>query len=372
MKTQRCVIAMMDGFGIDYYRRSEMPALKGMAGDGFFKEGRAVYPTLTNANNVSIVCGAWPERHGVTTNCYYDEAAGTTRFLEDRSFLLSPTLFEKARREGVKSALLTCKAKTLGILGWAAEVGVAAQDPDPQSVARWGAPPGIYSAEVNEWLWRAAVDILERRPEIGLVYVHTTDFAMHRWAPDAAESLSHLAAIDALIGEAAAAAPDAAFLLTADHGMNPKKRCLDLSRVCREAGMPLRFAVSPVADRLLEHHKGHGGVSYVYAVDPGERERLAGFLLSVPGVEEALVREEAAARYRLMAERIGDVVVGADADTVFGALESPSVDLGPGYRNHGSRHEEAVPIVAWNLKGGFSRGNEVEMNFDLTRLVFFE
>jgi phosphonoacetate hydrolase len=372
MKSQRCLIIMMDGFGMDYYRRSDMPALKSMAAGGFFAEGRAVYPTLTNANNVSIVCGAWPERHGITTNCYFDEAAGTARFLEDPSFLSSPTIFEKARERGTGSALLTSKAKTLGILGRAADIGVAAQGADPRAVRRYGSPPDIYSAEVNEWLFRAAIDILEHRPEIGVIYLHTTDYPMHRWAPDERGSLSHLAAMDHLIGEAAAAASDAAVLLTADHGMNPKKRCLDLSCICAAAGVPLRFAISPVADLLLEHHRGHGGVSYLYVKDLSAREQIVEFLGSVPGVEEALLREEAAPRYHLMADRIGDIVVGADGDTVFGTLPAESEELPPDYRNHGSHHEAEIPLLAWNLREGFPRWKEAQMNFDLTRLVFFE
>jgi phosphonoacetate hydrolase len=71
---RRCIVLMIDGFGMEYYRASEMPALKRMARDGFFREGSAVFPTLTNANNLSIVCGAFPETHGVTTNCYLDPA----------------------------------------------------------------------------------------------------------------------------------------------------------------------------------------------------------------------------------------------------------------------------------------------------------
>jgi phosphonoacetate hydrolase len=372
VKPQRFLIVMLDGFGLDYYHDTPMPALKAMAAGGHFKEGRAVYPTLTNANNVSILCGAWPERHGVATNCYLDEATGEARFLEDPAFLRSATLFDKAREAGTASALLTSKAKTLRILGGAAECGVAAQEPDAATVRRYGPPPDIYSAEVNEWLLRAAIDLLEHRSDIGLVYVHTTDYPMHRWAAGDSGSRAHLAAVDGLLWEAAATAPDAAVLLTADHGMNPKKRCLDLYRLCAAAGAPVRFALSPVADRLVEHHQGHGGVCYLYVNDPSEREAVARFLKTVSGIEEVLPREQAAVRYRLPSERIGDLVVAADRDTVFGSLSSPAETLGSGYRNHGSHHEERIPLLAWNLREGFPRWEQVERNLDLTRLVFFE
>jgi len=78
---------------------------------------------------------------------------------------------------------------------------------------------------------------------------------MHMWAPDDARSLKHMAMLDDLLQEASMAAPDSAFLITADHGMNPKARCLDLQKICAENQIRLRFCVSPVADRLLVHHR---------------------------------------------------------------------------------------------------------------------
>ena len=63
-KGRKAIILMLDGFGIEYFRASDMPVLKKMAQEGFFREGKAVFPTLTNANNISIVCGAFPKRMG--------------------------------------------------------------------------------------------------------------------------------------------------------------------------------------------------------------------------------------------------------------------------------------------------------------------
>ncbi len=83
-------------------------------------------------------------------------------------------------------------------------VALAAEAPTPDLVARYGTPPEIYSAEINHWLWTVAVDLLRTRPDLGVLYVHTTDYPMHRWAPEASESLAHLARLDALLGEARA------------------------------------------------------------------------------------------------------------------------------------------------------------------------
>jgi phosphonoacetate hydrolase len=367
---KRIVVLMIDGFGLDYFERSPMPHLGQMARAGFYKPGRCVFPSLTNANNISIACGCWPDEHGVTTNSYFDESTGRAEFLEDASFLCAPTIFDRARAEGVRSALLTCKAKTALILGAGLELAVAAEAPAEDVVRRFGRPPGMYSSEVNYWLCAVALQLLKERPEIGLVYVHTTDYPMHMWPPDAFESLAHLSRLDECIGRMRAAAPDAIFIITADHGMNRKKRCWDLGKACARRGLPLRFAVSPIADRLVKHHRGFGGVSYVYLEDPAHAEAAAELIGGLPGVEEVIPRASAAARFRLMPGRIGDLVVLPDVDTVFGDLPAESEALEPGYRSHGSLYEMEVPLVYFDPAGETPPSDRTDYNLDLTRTLF--
>ncbi len=184
---QRTVVVMFDGLGLDYYRQSPLPTLKSWAKGGLFAEVEAVLPTVTNANNASICCGAWPNVHGIIGNSYLDERTGEEEYLEDRALLRAPTLFERAAREGVRSALLTSKKKTTSLLGSGAEILLAAEAPDGNWEEILGAAPGIYSREINYWLLRAAIHILRTRPEIGCLYVHTTDYAMHEWAPEKPE-----------------------------------------------------------------------------------------------------------------------------------------------------------------------------------------
>lgn len=62
---------------------------------------------------------------------------------------------------------------------------------------------------------------------------------MHVWPPEAPESREHLERMDDLFGQAISAAPDVAFLLTADHGMNFKTRFWDLEKACARRGVTL-------------------------------------------------------------------------------------------------------------------------------------
>jgi phosphonoacetate hydrolase len=367
---QRMVIGMYDGFGADYLQASPMPVMKSMIQNGFFKSVWAVFPTVTNANNVSICCGAWPKDHGITGNSYFNEATGEADYMENADFIRIPTMLELAAKEGIRSALLTCKVKTIHLLARGAEIAVAAERPPEEFIQRYGKPADIYSREINYWLWEVAVDLLKNRPEIGLLYVHTTDYPMHTWAPGEAESKEHLATLDRLLGEARDAAPDAAFLITADHGMSYKTRCCDLAKACREREVELRFALSAEKDRYVKHHKTFGGAAWVWLKSPKDESKVIETILQLEGIEEVLTKQEAASRFHLMRERIGDLVVLGDKDTVFGELGTAMEVLEPGYRSHGSLHESEVPLLIFNHSADLPPPEEFRANLDLTRWLF--
>jgi len=361
---------MCDGLGLDYFGESEMPTLKAWAKDGVFAEVQAVLPTVTNANNASICCGSWPSVHGVVGNSFLDEDTGQEEYLEEAALVCAPTLFERAAGAGVRSGLLTSKKKTTALLGAGAEILLAAEAPDGDWEKILGKAPPIYSREINYWLMRAAIHVLQTRPEIGCLYVHTTDFPMHEWPPQAPESLEHLAQIDALLKEAAEAAPDATFLVSADHGMNYKARCWDLDRACAARGMPIRISISAERDKYLRHHRGFGGMSWVYPLKSQDVPEVKALLQSLDGVERVLSRAEAAAEFHLMAERIGELVVIGDADTVFGHLDKLEMEILPlGYRSHGSHHELDVPLIVHNAAAA-PEASYFHNNLDLARWLY--
>jgi phosphonoacetate hydrolase len=364
---QRVVIGMYDGFGMDYLEASLLPSLRHMTENGFFKRVSAIFPTVTNTNNASICCGAWPSDHGITGNSYFNEQTGEADYMENSDFILVPTVLQRAAGRGVKSALLTCKVKTIHLLGRGAEIAVAAEAPPIEWIERYGKAPDIYSREINYWLWEVAIDILERRPDIGLLYVHTTDYPMHTWPPAAPESKEHMARLDDLLGEAMTAAPDAAFLLTADHGMNYKSRCWDLFKTCRELGAEVRFALSAEKDRYVKHHRTFGGAAWVWLKSPKDENKVAYALRKLEGIEAVLPRHEAAARFGLMPERIGELAVLGNAGTVFGELTGLSEELEPSYRSHGSLHESDIPLVIYNAAIELPPADAFIANLDLTR-----
>ena len=370
LEKQRVVIGMIDGFGMDYYDHNALPVLKSMARDGLFSRASAVYPTVTNTNNVSICCGAWPSEHGITGNSYFDEKSGTADYMENAEFIRMPTLLQRAAERGIPAALLTCKNKTIRLLSKGSSIAVAAEDAPGDFIDRYGKPADIYSREINYWLWEVAVDLLRHREDIKLLYVHTTDYPMHMWSPLETESKEHLSRLDELIGQARDAAPEAAFLITADHGMNYKKRCWDLARACAARGAPVRFALSAEKDRYIKHHRTFGGAAWVWLNSPADVARVVETIASLEGIEEVLTKTEAARRFHLMPTRIGDLAVIGDRDTVFGELESAREELEPTYRSHGSLHESDVPVIVYNAAVELPSADAFKANLDTTRIPF--
>src|SRR5437016_2961374 len=366
---QRTVVIMFDGFGLDYLAESRMPVLSQWKRDGLHKSVTGLMPSVTNVNKAHIWREVLPGVDGITGKSYFDEKRGVEDYMESAELLLAPTLFERAAKHGVKSALLSSKAKTVTFLLRGAEIVLTAEEPTAEWMQKLGPAPSIYSSEINYWLLRAAVDILRNRPDIGCLYVHTTDYAMHMWPPEARESKEHLERLDDLFGQAMNAAPDAVFLLTADHGMNAKTRCYDLEKVCARRGVSLRKAFSAGRDRYVKHNRGCSGAAYVYLKSAQDAERVREILTQLKGCERVLTREAAAREYRLMASRIGDLVVCGDNDTLFGEMDTEQENFSSGLRSHGSEHEQNIPLFVYHANHA-PPGDYFQHNLDLARWLY--
>jgi phosphonoacetate hydrolase len=368
-KPQRTVVIMFDGFGVDYLQQSEMPILRGWQRNGLYRQVTGVMPSVTNANNSSICCGCFPREHGITGNSYFDMTTDREEYMEAAGLVLAPTLFEHAARFGVSSALLSSKKKTISLLSRGTAIALTGEEPSAEWVDRLGPAPPIYSREINYWIARAAIYILKHQPEIQCLYVHTTDYPMHTWAPVASESKEHLKTMDTLLGEAYQAAPDARFLLTADHGMNHKTHAYDLDKTLAASGIPIRISISAERDLYVKHHRGLGGAAWVYLNDPKDKRRVMECLLRLTGVESVLSREEAVSKFGLYGSRIGDLCVFGDRNTVFGELEEASDELPSNYRSHGSMHELGIPLIVFNSAEA-PPGSYFQRNLDLTRWLY--
>lgn len=357
---QPVLVICFDGLDPRYLENIELPTFRFLAGNGFQVTGKCVIPSVTNVNNVSIVTGSFPRAHGITSNYYHERKTGKGVFMESPRFLNRETVFQRLKKEGGSSALLTSKDKLKKMLEPGVSVSVAAEHPPAEYIEAVGPSRGIYSAAINYWLLDAATHTIRtRRPD--LVYATTTDYMMHRFPPGAAEMTAYLGALDTHLARLVEAAHAYSIYITADHGMSDKNRGVDLEKHLALQGIEAVF-VPAIKDRYVVHHDNLGGMAYLYLGRPEKTGAALACLRGVPGIEEAYSREEAAGEFKLFPERTGDIVVLADEQTVFGSFAGLRQRVS--VRSHGSRYESRVPIIGFR---GRKDAEAYEYNLDVIR-----
>ena len=337
------IVIMIDGLDPEYLEVCLAPRLEELARTGFRMNVRGMMPSVTNVNNVSLVTGSYPESHGITSNYWLDKVEGGERYMESAEYIKSETMFQRAASLGMRSLLVTAKDKLRRLLSNGTTVSVSSEQPPDWVVSGVGTPPDIYSLDVNRWVLDAGRYILSEQ-DFDLVYLTTTDYAMHSHAPDEPESARHISLLDEGIGRLVDAFPDARFLITADHGMSSKTRMLHLPDYLARAGIKAR-AIPIIKDQYTVHHSNLGGCIYVHLEGTDNPGPALEVLRNIEGVEEVLSRQDAASRFKLMPERIGDTMALGAHDVVFG--DPAEVELPPKLRSHGSTHELDIPVIAF-------------------------
>src|SRR5262249_36896765 len=270
--------------------------------------------------------------------------------LTEPAFLRAPSIHAGLQEAGVPVLLVTTKDKLRRLLHagdvpcYSAEAAHEQAYDGVPLVEIAGRPnPGIYQWDVSHYAIELALG-LQPRTEARLVYVSLTDAVQHAEAPRGPDSDRYLARLDELVGEML----DRGFrvALVADHGMNDKPEIVYLDDALTAAGVRDAHTILPITDPYVRHHAALGSACWVHVAD-GDLGRAWECIGELPGVEEVLTGDAAAARFSLARDRIGDLFVLAAADTVLGT-SADAHDLsalhGP-LRSHGGLHERDVPLL---------------------------
>src|SRR4029434_88359 len=107
------VIICIDGDDPAYFQngfdRCLLPALQHFRAQGVFTTAKAVVPTFTNPNNLSIVTGASPAIHGISGNFFLDPESGTEVMMNDPRFLRAGSIHAALSQQCVRVAVITDK-----------------------------------------------------------------------------------------------------------------------------------------------------------------------------------------------------------------------------------------------------------------------
>jgi phosphonoacetate hydrolase len=360
------VVVCVDGCEPDYIAQAVaagvMPWMARTLASGTALVADAVVPTFTNPNNLSIVTGVPPSVHGICGNYLYDPATDAEVMMNDPKWLRAPTILAALADAGRTCAVVTAKDKLRRLLGhgmkgicFSSEKADAATEAEngidgvPELV---GLPvPSVYSAALSEFVFAAGVRLVQaRRPD--LMYLSTTDYVQHKHAPGTAEANAFYAMMDRHLGQLDAAG--CVIALTADHGMNAKTRMdskpdvIYLQDLLDDLlGAAAARVILPITDPYVVHHGALGSFATVYLSAGADRAAVAARIRPLLGIEAVLLREQAAARFELPADRIGDLVVIGERSTVLGTSAARH-DLGAlelPLRSHGGVSEQRVPLI---------------------------
>lgn len=363
---QPVVVVCVDGCEPDYLAQAvaagAMPYLQHVLAHGAAVIADSVVPTFTNPNNLSIVTGAAPSVHGICGNYLWDPETATEVMMNDPKWLRAPTILATLAEAGASVAVITAKDKLRKLLGKGLQgICFSSEKADTTTLAEHGIEgvmalvgkplPSVYSADLSEFVFAAGVRIMQtRRPDV--MYLSTTDYVQHKHAPGTPGANAfyqmmdgYLAALDAL---------GCVIALTADHGMNAKTfmdaspHVIYLQDVLDSwLGGEQSRVILPITDPYVVHHGALGSYATVHLPERIDLPAVAARIAALQGIEAVLTKAEAAARFELPPDRIGDLVVVSERSVVIGtaharhdlsALDAP-------LRSHGGVSEQRVPLI---------------------------
>jgi phosphonoacetate hydrolase len=342
--------------------------------------GDCVVPSFTNPNNLSIVTGVPPAVHGICGNYFFDRELGQEVMMNDPKYLRAGTVLAAFADAGAKVAVVTAKDKLRKLLGHKMKgICFSSEKSDQVTMEENGIDdvlgmvgmpvPSVYSAELSEFVFAAGVKLMERqRPD--LMYLSTTDYVQHKAAPGSPAANAFYAMMDGYLAQLDALG--ATIVVTADHGMNDKHGADGSPNVIYLQdvldgwyGAGTARVILPITDPYVVHHGALGSFATVYAPDEASAPGWIDRIRQVPGMELVLSRKDAAQRFELPPDRIGDIVVVSERNTVIGtsasrhdlsALEVP-------LRSHGGVSEQRVPLICNRPVTGIAAGRRLR-NFD--------
>ncbi len=384
---QPVVIVCVDGSEPGYIERAaeagEAPFLARLLKEGTNAIADCVVPSFTNPNNLSIVTGVPPAVHGICGNYFFDPDAKAEVMMNDPKHLRVDTIFKAFQSQGARIAIVTAKDKLRALLGKGLALGpgkaacFSSEKADKANMAENGIDgvmnlvgrplPSVYSADLSEFVFAAGVKLMERdRPE--LMYLSTTDYIQHKHAPGTPVANAFYKMMDGYLAKLDAMG--CVIALTADHGMNAKFDAKGKPDVIylqdlldQWIGAGQARVILPITDPYVVHHGALGSFATAYLPE-GEIAGVIERLKKMDGIETALTRAEAASRFELPPERIGEIVVVSTRHKVLGTSRARHdlSGLTEPLRSHGGISEQKVPLIA-NRKAAL--GDGTLRNFDI-------
>ncbi len=383
------IVICLDGSQKEYFEEASKLNLTPNI-DSFKKNGEdllvnSAIPSFTNPNNISIVTGRPSSIHGICGNFFYTPSTGEEVMMNDPQFLRAPTIFQKYYEQGAKIAIVTAKDKLRKLLSHGLKfnesraICFSSEKSDQanlnengiEEVNKWldMEVPNVYSQGLSEFVMAAGVKILnEFNPDI--MYLSTTDFIQHKYAPGDEVANAFYAMFDRYIGQLNV--NNNSIIVTADHGMQPKSRsdgspnAIFLQDILDETlGKDISKVILPITDPYVVHHGALGSFATVYLDDKSRIHDAIVEIQKIDDIEVVLTNEEGCTQYDLPTDRMGDIICMSSKNSTIGSAEKAHdlSKLKEPLRSHGGLHEREVPFIS-NKKINLNDANVKLNNYD--------
>ena len=365
------IVICLDGSQKEYIDEASKlnltPNLDDIIQKGEYLMAHSAIPSFTNPNNISIVTGQPSSVHGICGNFFYTPETGKEVMMNDPQYLRAPTIFEKFYQAGAKIALVTAKDKLRTLLGNGLKfnegrtICFSAEKSDQatkiengiENVNDWlGMPvPEVYSQDLSEFVMAAGVKLMEEfKPDI--MYLSTTDYIQHKYAPGHEVANKFYSMFDKYIGQLDEIG--ATIIITADHGMKPKsKEDGSPNAIFLQDHLDDKFnknktkVILPITDPYVVHHGALGSFATIYLEDKNDLEDVMMEIKKIKDIEVVLNKEEGCSQYNLPKDRMGDIIcMSSEFMTIGSSKDKHNLSgLNEPLRSHGGLHEREVPFI---------------------------
>ncbi|KAA2244797.1 alkaline phosphatase family protein [Chitinophaga agrisoli] len=328
------ILISIDGFRYDYAEKFQAQNLLRLSGNGV--RARAMqpsFPSLTFPNHYTLATGLYPAHHGLVDNTFYDRSrqkeyrVNNRDAVEDGTWYGGTPLWVLAEQQQMVSASYFWVGSEAPI-----------QDTRPTYYFRYNEKVGIDRRiqQVVEWLSLPA----DKRPHLITFYFPEVDHAGHSYGPDADSTRHAVQFVDAAIGrmnEAVARLQlPVNFIVVSDHGMIQADTAHAL-KISKDL-LPADFKVAASNEKIM-----------LYNDDPQRVQEIYHTLKAHANHYRVLLKAETPARWHYGQEdrynRIGDIILLADAGYAFG---SSNGRVSPGHHGYDNNQARMNAIfMAW-------------------------
>jgi len=385
------VLISVDGFASYYLDdpKAQMPVIRRLAREGA-SAGRMVVPlpSVTWPCHTTLATGAYPAKHGVIGNSYWDRDAGkVVPLIPDPLFdkdeiVKIPTIYDVAHQAGMKTAAICWPAsRNAKTLDWTVpdvfeddlfqkygtpsllEEFRAAAIPFEMQMAWCKAPGGGVP---RDWMYARMADLIIRkhRPNLMLLHLVEADHVQHAKGPKSPDAYWVCSHSDDRVRDVVEACEAtfpgrATVIVVGDHGFIPYVRTIQPNVLLRQQGL-MAVEKGQVTSRQATA-LGQGGASFLYVLDKAHRaeilEKLATQFRGLEGIDEVVTEGDFARRGLVSPSvdpRMADLVITAkegysfsDAATGDAVVSPPSDSVKGGHGHSPTQPMMGAAFVAW-------------------------